>query len=116
MAKKTSPVNKTTPCGIEKKAGIQRSAISERVLGVRDLLWARQHAGAIDLATQGLSRSDRQSDPRQSEPRKAEYQSGRLDLRAESYMAIGKLALGARETMMGLAKLSRAGQCNGGQR
>lgn len=116
MAKKTSPVNKTTTGGVEQKDGIQRSAISEQVLGSRDLVWARQHPRAIDLPTQGLSRSDCQSDPRQSEPRKAEYRSGRLDLRAESYMAIGKLALGARDTMMGLAKLSRTGEFNGGQR
>src|SRR5215207_5406383 len=64
---KTSPVRKTIK--------IDHSQIISRV---RELAWTGQHAQAIDLASQELSKADWQSAPRQMDL---------LDLRAESYIA-----------------------------
>ena len=54
---------------------------------IRQLAWTGQHAAAIDSATEALSTSDWQSDVRMS----------LLDLRAESYIALGKLDLAMKD-------------------
>ena len=78
----------------------------------RLLAWTGQHAQAIELVTEELSKSDwSRSTPKwgQSDSRKADYQSALLDLRAESYIAQGRLDLAAKDAkaMMKLAKVSR---------
>src|SRR5260221_632705 len=93
MAKK-SPVRK-----VIKKVSSQRLAIgNETIARVRELAWGGQHIPAIDLATQALSAS--KINPAE--------QMDLLDLRAESYMAQGKLDLAAKDAkaMGKLAKIS----------
>src|SRR5919109_2695375 len=76
MTKKSSTVSKT----IKKLAAKEESA--QIMVQVRQLAWTGQHAKAIELASQELSKSDWQSDASQ-----ADYQSALLDLRAESHLA-----------------------------
>ncbi len=82
MAKK-SPVRK-----VIKKVSGQRLAIgNETIARVRELAWGGQHIPAIDLATQALS----------APKLKPAEQIHLLDLRAESYMAQGKLDLAVKD-------------------
>ncbi len=93
MTKKALPVRKAV-----KKVSDQQVVISDQTIDrVRELAWTGQHAQAIELASQELSKADYQSAPRQMDL---------LDLRAESYIAQGKLDLAAEDAkaMMKLAK------------
>jgi len=82
MAKK-STVRKAV-----KKVSSQQLAISDQVTSrVRELAWTGLHAPAIDLATQALS----------APKLKPADQMDLLDLRAESYIAIGKLDLASKD-------------------
>ena len=97
---KTSPVRKT----IKQSSG-QRShkgtmsAVSDQLIEqVRQLAWTGQHAAAIDSATQELSKSRLKRD----------LQMDLLDLRAESYIAIGKLDLAMKDAKA-MMKVSRTG-------
>jgi GAF domain-containing protein/DNA-binding response OmpR family regulator/tetratricopeptide (TPR) repeat protein len=56
---------------------------------IRQLAWTGQHAAAIDSATQALSAPKTRTRPAE--------QMGLLDLRAESYIAIGKLDLAMKD-------------------
>ncbi|HLA08539.1 MAG TPA: hypothetical protein VJ022_13915, partial [Anaerolineales bacterium] len=97
MTKKSSSVSKAVKRGVGKKDSSQRSAISDQIISqVRELAWTGQHAQAIDIATQELSKAHYQSAPRMD----------LLDLRAESCIAQGKLDLAAKDAkaMMKLAK------------
>jgi|GEM_PF-181361 len=89
MAKKTSPGTKPDQTGKVKvvKATIKKTQPKEVVIQVHDLAWAGKHAQAIELATQALA----------VKKIKPGVQMELLDLRAESYIAIGKLALSARD-------------------
>src|SRR5215204_5557594 len=79
MTKKSSSVNKAVKRGTKKKDGSQQSAVSEQTISrVRELAWMGQHAQAIELATEPLSRSGLKPDT----------QMDLLDLRAESYIAL----------------------------
>src|SRR5947207_351275 len=65
---------------------------------VRDLAWAGQHARAIDLATASLAATDL------SVPSRLDL----LDLRAESYIALGKLDLAGEDAAAMVELASRA--------
>src|SRR5919109_4346605 len=86
MTKKSSTVSKT----IKKLAAKEEN--NQIIEQVRQLAWTGQHAKAIELATEALSKSDWQSDSS-----RADYQSALLDLRAESYIAQGNLDLAAKD-------------------
>jgi len=80
MTKKSSTVGKAI-----KKNGKQRLAVSSEIIEqVRQLAWTGQHDKAIDLATQALS-------PVGAEQCSAPTQMDLLDLRSESYIALGQL-------------------------
>jgi len=80
----------------------QQSATSDQTIArVRELAWTGQHAHAIELASQSMS--DWQSDLRPAE------QMDLLDLRAESYIAQGKLDLAAKDAKT-MGKLAKSGQ------
>jgi tetratricopeptide (TPR) repeat protein len=64
---------------------------------VRELAWTGQHAQAIDLATQALAAAKR----------KPAEQMDLLDLRAESYIALGQLDLAAQDAQA-MVKLANA--------
>ncbi|MDO9302590.1 MAG: hypothetical protein Q7T89_14480, partial [Anaerolineales bacterium] len=98
MAKKSSTVNK----GVKKNSD-QLSVISDQTIArVRDLAWTGQHAQAIDLASQALSKAAGKSD----------WQSDLLDLRAESYLAIGKLDLASKDAQA-MTKIGRTSKVKG---
>ncbi|MGZ9165728.1 MAG: hypothetical protein ACXW4U_11185, partial [Anaerolineales bacterium] len=104
MAKKSLSVNKAVEGKVSKTKKTGRSASAQKTLKipqlnladsiarVRNLAWTGQHAQAIELATQALAYSKI----------KPTEQMDLLDLRAESYIAQGKLDLAARDanTMM----------------
>ena len=69
---------------------------------IRQLAWTGQHAAAIDSATEALSTSDWQSDVRMS----------LLDLRAESYIAQGKLDLAMKDAKA-MGKIGRTSKVAG---
>jgi GAF domain-containing protein/CheY-like chemotaxis protein/tetratricopeptide (TPR) repeat protein len=88
MAQKSSSVRKVVKRGAKKKDSSQQSAVIDQTISrVRELAWAGQHAKAIELATETLSRSGL----------KPGIQMDLLDLRAESYIAQGKFDLAAQD-------------------
>ena len=92
MTKKSSSVRKTN-----KKDSDQRSAVSNQVVEqVRELAWTGQHAKAIELASQSMSKFN--FDPRQMDL---------LDLRAESYIARLNLDAAERDVSV-MQKLAKA--------
>jgi hypothetical protein len=93
MAKKSSTVKKAIRKPAEKNNS-QRSNIKKQntVEQVRQLAWTGQHAAAIDSATGALSASGKGGRP--SAPT---VTMSLLDLRAESYIAIGKLDLAMKD-------------------
>ena len=96
MAKK-SPVQKAI-----KKDSSQQSTVSDQIISrARELAWMGQHTKAIELATQELIR-------------KTDWQSASrivdlLDLRAESYLALGKPDLATRDTNT-MVKIAESGK------
>jgi len=94
MTKKSSTVVKAVKGGTGRKSRGPQAAISEQTIAtVRQLAWAGQHAQAIELATQELMRLPSPPKTRKSETQQMDL----LDLRAESYGAIGKLDLAAKD-------------------
>ena len=88
MAKKSSAVKKAVKKTGRKKSNDQQLAISDQTVEhVRQLAWTGQHALAIDSATQALA----------TPKIKPAEQMDLLDLRAESYIAIGKLDLAMKD-------------------
>ena len=94
MAKKSSAVGKAIKKTAGKKVSVQRLAVPQgdavnyqSIEHVRQLAWAGQHAAAINSATKALDRSRLKRDVERS----------LLDLRAESYIAIGKLDLAMKD-------------------
>ncbi len=77
-----------------------QTKIPETVARVRELVWTGQHARAIELATQALA----------VQKIKPAGQMDLLDLRAESYIAQGKLDLAAKDAaaMVKLANAEKA--------
>jgi murein endopeptidase len=73
-----------------------KTNVDELVARVRELAWSGQHAQAIELAAQALT----------VEKILPAEQMDLLDLRAESYIALGKLDLAAEDAaaMASLAK------------
>ena len=102
MATKASTVKRGIKRG-GKKESYRQSALSETIARVRELAWSGQHAQAIDLATQALSRPEI----------KPAEQMDLLDLRAESYIAQGKLDLAAKDAavMVKIAKAEKTFAC-----
>src|SRR6185369_17643064 len=90
---KTSPIRKA----IKKDTGRKATDFGEVVQQVRDLAWAGQHARAIELASQSLSLPKL----------KPSEQMDLLDLRAESYIAQGKLDLATKDARA-MEKLANA--------
>jgi len=88
MAKKTSPGMKPEKRGKAARTAISQSEANDQVTQVHDLAWIGQHDRAIALATQGLAAGKI----------KPALQMNLLDLRAESYIAQGKLDLAAKDT------------------
>ena len=86
MAKKSSAVSKKNKTG-NKTNGNQIVINNQTVAQVRQLAWTGQHAAAIDSATQALA----------APKIKPANQMSLLDLRAESYIAIGKLDLAMKD-------------------
>ncbi|MDQ2691544.1 MAG: hypothetical protein M3Y68_05905, partial [Chloroflexota bacterium] len=100
MANTSSPVNKAKKRGKSRKVSNHRSARNTEIISrIRELAWAGQHVEAIELATQELRRSNLQPD----------VQIGLLDLRAESYGALGKFELANQDAraMVNLAAASK---------
>ncbi|HEY5729996.1 MAG TPA: GAF domain-containing protein, partial [Anaerolineales bacterium] len=89
MAKKSSTVRKAVKKSVgKKKSSGKLLAISDQTIEhVRGLAWTGQHAAAIDSATKALDRSRLKRDVEMS----------LLDLRAESYIALGKLDLAMKD-------------------
>ncbi len=98
MVKNTPPAMKPVVPGKMTAAKMPKSAIppAEFVTRIHDLAWAGQHARAIDLATQALA----------AKKIKPAGQMDLLDLRAESYIAQGKLDLAAQDAAA-MVKLAR---------
>ncbi len=104
MAKKSSTVSRAIKNDRQQPTADKRkrSAVGglhllmENIARVRELAWTGQHAPAIDLATQALS----------APKLKPAEQMDLLDLRAESYIAQGKLDLASKDAkaMMKIAK------------
>ncbi|MGZ9220926.1 MAG: GAF domain-containing protein, partial [Anaerolineales bacterium] len=100
MTKKSLSVKKTVKRSGGRKRNHQPPAISRQTIEqVRQLAWMGQHAKAIELATEALSRSGL----------KSEIQMDLLDLRAESYIAEGKLDFAAKDANA-MLKLAKGGQ------
>src|SRR5215216_4062479 len=100
MAKKSSTVGKTVrPKKIARKKISTTIQPTELLTRARELAWIGQHAKAIELASQALAYSKI----------KPTEQMDLLDLRAESYIAQGKLDLAAKDvdTMIKLANAER---------
>src|SRR5258706_11393492 len=72
------------------------SSIDAALLSIHDLAWTGQHAQAIDLATQALS----------APKIKPAAHMALLDLRAESYVALGQLDLASQDAAR-MVKLSK---------
>ncbi|HXD11647.1 MAG TPA: GAF domain-containing protein, partial [Anaerolineales bacterium] len=88
MAVRSKTAKKTIRHGTGKKNSNQQLAISSQTVGqVRQLAWMGQHAQAIDLVTQVLS----------TPKIKPAEQMDLLDLRAESYIALGNLDLAMKD-------------------
>ena len=88
MTKKSSTVRKAVKQPVGKKVSKQKSDNNSQVVEhVRQLAWTGQHAVAIDSATKALS----------TPKIKPADQMSLLDLRAESYIAIGKLDLAMKD-------------------
>jgi len=101
MTEKSSSVRKGLRENRQVTENKKRSAVgglhlTETTKHVRELAWTGQHAAAIDLATQALS----------TPKIKPTEQMSLLDLRAESYIAQGKLDLAMKDAkaMMKIAK------------
>ncbi|MGZ9224942.1 MAG: tetratricopeptide repeat protein, partial [Anaerolineales bacterium] len=111
MAKKSLSVNKAVEGKVSKTKKTGRSASAQKTLKipqlnladsiarVRNLAWTGQHAQAIELATQALAYSK----IKPTEP------TDLLDLRAESYIAQGKLDLAKKDAnaMLKIANASK---------
>src|SRR5262245_29873023 len=91
MAKKSSTVSKTI-----KKPAVQEDS-GQVIEQVRALAWAGQHAQAIELASHVLGRGGQLSAPMMMDL---------LDLRAESYIAQGKLDLALKDAKL-MKKLAK---------
>ena len=87
MVKTSSAVSNAIRRTKAKRSPQTAAVINNVVERVHQLAWAGQHAQAIELASQNLSRPDCQSDLRMK----------LFDLRAESYIAVGKLDLAAQD-------------------
>jgi K+-sensing histidine kinase KdpD/tetratricopeptide (TPR) repeat protein len=102
MAGKSSSVQRALKKDRQSAADKKRAAVggSNFIDRIRQLAWTGQHAAAIDSATQALAQRVG------AERRSAPTQMSLLDLRAESYIAIGKLDLASKDAkvMMKLAK------------
>ena len=97
MAEKSSTVIRAFKRGTGKKNGGQQTGISDQIIAkIRELAWTGQHTQAIELASETLGRGDRP----------VASTMDLLDLRAESYIAVGKLDLASKDAkaMMKLAK------------
>src|SRR4030067_3641474 len=110
MAKKSSSVKKAIKPVKKKATGAEKKKVTKNlstttvhpadsIARMRELAWTGQHAQAIDLSTQALSASKI----------KPAEQVDLLDLRAESYIAHGKLDLAAKDAnaMMKLANAEK---------
>ena len=103
MTKKSSTVSGAIKRGAGNKSSNQRSAIEDQAITrVRALAWTGQHAPAIDLATQALSALGK------GDSRVAPTMIDLLDLRAESYIAQGKLDL-ANKDAKAMVKIAKTG-------
>ncbi|HNO94798.1 MAG TPA: hypothetical protein PKJ84_11540, partial [Anaerolineales bacterium] len=74
-----------------KKSGSSKSTLAPTLEQIRQLAWTGQHAAAIDSATGALTTLGK------GDSRVAPTQMSLLDLRAESYIAIGKLDLAMKD-------------------
>ncbi|MBL8103483.1 MAG: GAF domain-containing protein, partial [Anaerolineales bacterium] len=92
MAKKTA----------KKISGQPLSSSDQVIEQVRQLAWTGQHAAAIDSATQALS----------APKIKPTHQMDLLDLRSESYIAIGKLDLAMKDAKA-MGKIGRTSKVKG---
>ena len=101
MVIKKSPRTKFEKSGKREiiKATPKKTQPNELVTRVHDLAWMGQHSRAIELATQALG----------ANKIKSPVQMDLLDLRAESYLAQGKLDLAAKDvrSMMKLANIEK---------
>ena len=101
MAKKSSPVKRDIKTG--KKTSVQRLAVSDQTIEpVRTLAWTGQHAAAIDSATQALA----------APKIKPAEQMDLLDLRSESYIALGQLDLAMKDAKV-MRKIGRTSKVKG---
>ena len=89
MVKKT-PVQKAIGKEARRKPA-KRVLVLDIVEQIRQLAWAGQHARAIELASEALRT------PSSLRTRSSDQQMDLLDLRAESYIAQGKLDLAAKD-------------------
>jgi PAS domain S-box-containing protein len=99
MAIKTFPGTKPEKTGKAKavKVAIMKTQPNESVTRVHDLAWTGQHTQAIEIATKALA----------AKKIKPAMQMDLLDLRAESYIAQGKMDLAAKDASA-MVKLSNA--------
>ncbi len=108
MAQRSSSVRKTFMSNPkpEKTGGRKHTAVgsSHLIEPIRQLAWTGQHAAAIDSATQALA----------TPKIKPAEQMSLLDLRAESYIAQGKLDLAMKDAkaMMKIAQSGKSGSGN----
>ncbi|MFM8427072.1 MAG: hypothetical protein ACKOBL_18060, partial [Chloroflexota bacterium] len=72
-----------------KKSGSSKSTLAPTLERIRQLAWTGQHAAAIDSATGALSAPKTRMRPAE--------QMSLLDLRAESYIALGNLDLAMKD-------------------
>ena len=106
MTGKSSRVNGADKKRAGKKSGAPGAATGDQLIArVRGLAWAGQHRQAIDLATQGLSTLAAETVRRSVSITSAIMDL--LDLRAESYIAGGKLDLAAKDAAA-MIKLANA--------
>ena len=108
MAKKSSSVGKAIKNEGQKMKDHRQALNAEGqsiIARARELAWMGQHAAAIELASQELSRSRLKRD----------LQMDLLDLRAESYIALGKLDRATKDAQA-MMKLARSGGLNGTSR
>jgi tetratricopeptide (TPR) repeat protein len=105
MALKSGKTSKTIKRGKRLKVSNKDLAIHvETIEQVRQLAWTGQHAKTIELATQELRRDSIYGVPT--------VMMDLLDLRAESYIAIGKLDLAAKDANA-MVKISQRSKVKG---
>ena len=107
MVKRSSPAGEAIKKNRKVKTVKDRTSnvvVQNIVEQVRALAWTGQHAKAIELASQELSTSKLNFD----------IQMGLLDLRAESFIAVGKLDLASKDAQA-MVKLAKDGGRVGGR-